>query len=166
LSDSLNMALGMNAWTTSYHNTQGRARQAAWVECTSATRHESFSTTNLIPWRESETNAHWKAITRKCENKSKKAIAKRSYLTASFLIRMDCRQDVSSLEFVETALNIFATSCHVLQIPIGEISHVGTISLELSNGRWEAGTNRHALQPRPQIASTTRGLRRAKPHGT
>lgn len=58
------------------------------------------------------------------ENKSKKAIAKRSYLTASFLIRMDCRQDVSSLEFVETALNIFATSCHVLQIPIGETSNI------------------------------------------
>lgn len=35
---------------------------------------------------------------------------------------MDCRQDVSSLEFVETALNIFATSYHVSQIPIGKIS--------------------------------------------
>lgn len=31
VSDSLNMALGMNAWTASYHNTRGRARQAARV---------------------------------------------------------------------------------------------------------------------------------------
>ena len=31
VSDSLNMALGMNAWAASYHNTRGRARQAARV---------------------------------------------------------------------------------------------------------------------------------------
>jgi hypothetical protein len=51
-----------------------------------------------------------------------KAIAGRCSLTASFLMRMDCRQEVSSLEFVETALNIFTALYHVAQFPTSEIS--------------------------------------------
>jgi hypothetical protein len=151
------MALGMNACTSSHHN----VRSAAKADSAAAPPQQGTNLSRQQIWFPDERAKQTRTERQSRESvkmNETQAIAGRFSLTASFLMRMDCRQEVSSLEFVETALNIFTALYHVARFPTSEISNnkiCALVSPFLNSCRTAAsGFKRIALQHRPGQATT------------